>query len=109
MMDSLKKTIIRTLAMAPQIDMLTNNQVILTTAAGVIAGKIVEENSEKQGDMIYSKVLDAITEKYEADIEGNDGYMLLSDVTVINGNARTNLKNLIVFYDQIIGVTLGTI
>lgn len=108
MMDSLKKMIIRTLAMAPQTDMFANNQVILTTAAGVITGKIVEENSEKQGDMIFSTILDTIMEKYEADIEGNDGYMLLSDVTVINGNARTTLKNLIVFYDQIIGVTLGT-
>jgi len=109
MMDSLKKMIIRTLAVAPQTDMFANNQVILTTAAGVIAGKVVEENSEKQGDMIFSTMLDTIAEKYEADIEGNDGYMLLSNVTVINGNARTNLKNLIVFYDQIIGVTLGTI
>lgn len=109
MMDSLKKTIIRTLAMAPQIDMLTNNQVILTTAAGVIAGTMVEENSEKQGDVIFSTMLKTIKEKYEADIEGNDGYMLLSDVTVINGNTRTNFEHMIVFYDQIIGVTLGTI
>ena len=108
-MDSLKKMVIYTLAMAPQTDMFANNQVILTTPAGIIAGKIVEENSEKQSDMIFSTMLDTITEKYEADIEGNDGYMLLSDVTVINGNARTNFKNMIVFYDQIIGMTLGTI
>lgn len=54
-------------------------------------------------------MLDTIAEKYEADIEGNDGYMLLSDVTVINGNTRTNFEHMIVFYDQIIGVTLGTI
>lgn len=109
MMDSLKKMIIRTLAVAPQTDMFSNNQVILTTAAGVIAGKIVEENSEKQSDMVFTTMLDEISKNYKADIEGDDGYMLLSDVTVINGNARTNLKNLIVFYDQIIGVTLGTI
>ena len=85
MMNSLKKMVICTLAMAPQTDMFANNQVILTTAAGVIAGTMVEE------------------------IEGNDGYMLLSDVTVINGNTRTNFEHMIVFYDQIIGMTLGTI
>ena len=109
MMDSLKKMIIRTLAVAPQTDMFANNQVVLTTAAGVIAGKIVEENSEKQGDLIFSTMLETIKEKYEADIEGNDGYMLLSDVTVINGNTRTSFEHMIVFYDQIIGMTLGTI
>lgn len=59
--------------------------------------------------MVFTTMLDEISKNYKADIEGDDGYMLLSDVTVINGNTRTNFEHMIVFYDQIIGVTLGTI
>lgn len=108
-MESLKKRVIRTMAAAPQTDLLKDNQVILTTAAGLIAGKMTEEDSQAHGDIVLSVMLEKITESYENEIEGNDGYLLLSDVTVINGNVRTNLPNMIVFYDQIIGVTLGTI
>lgn len=107
-MDSFKKVTIRTVAMAPQTEIFAGNKLILVTAAGIITGTLTDKNSEKPGDIAVSAMLDMIAEVNENEPEGNDGSLLLSDVTVINGNVRYNLPNLIVFYDQIIGATLGS-
>lgn len=114
-MESVKKKIVRTLAAITQTLPKTGDmfgdyqfQIVLTTAAGIIIGTVVEEKSEDIFGEVLFGVLDAITEKNEANTEGNDGFMLLSDVTIINGETRTKLNNLIVFYDQIIGATFET-
>lgn len=111
-MRTLKKQIILGLAKAPDLDALKGNTLILVTPLGVISGSLCDENSVGK-DVAGEAFLLALTKKLaegfgKENIEGNDGYLLLSDVKVqTGGNVTYNLPHLVVFYDQIIGVTLG--
>ena len=111
-MRTLKKTIIRGLAVATGLEALRNNKLVLVTPIGVISGYLCDEDNLGQdatGEVLLSTITEKLTTDFgEDNIEGNDGYLLLSDVKVQTGaNMTYNLPNLIVFYDQIIGVTLG--
>ena len=111
-MQTLKKNIVRAMAIAPTMDVFAGNKVILVTAAGVISGVINQENPdqcENLGRAGLLTVLDNVVDSYgEENIDGNDGFVILSDVTMLTGtNNRVNLDTLIVFYDQIIAATIG--
>ena len=111
-MRTLKKQIILGLATAPNMEALKDNKLILVTPIGVISGRLCDENNAGKG-VAGETFLSALTEKLaegfgKENIEGNDGYLLLSDVKVqTGGNATYNLPHLVVFFDQIIGATLS--
>jgi flagellar hook-basal body complex protein FliE len=124
---SKKKYMVLNLALAVQHEELEKNKLILTTAIGVIVGtpeipkddgdaesKSIDESSSSQS--IAIKLIDVVSKNYkeatgveeEAKSE-SDGFILLKDVTIKSSSAQFNLPVLAVFYDQIIGVTIGNI
>lgn len=104
-MDDLKKKIVAAMACASGIR--EQDRIKLVTQAGVIDGKVVREFGENLSDngKINARILDKVV-----DASGDDSSMLdfvfLSDVTVLNGNTKFSIENLIVFTDEIIGVCL---
>ncbi len=110
-MDTLKKQVIRTLALATNSDALKTNSVILTTAAGIISGTLANRNDDDIKTKFYSQILNEVVESYGPEkIIGNDGCLHLTAATIITGsNNRVNVGDILVFYDQIIGVSIGTL
>lgn len=111
-MRTLKQYIIQGLATATNMEMLKNNKLILITPIGMISGHLCDEDNAGQdlsGKAVLSTITGQLVEKFgRENIDGNDGYLLLSDVKVqTGGNVTYNLPHLVVFYDQIIGATLG--
>lgn len=66
---------------------------------------------------LIAATCDKITCSYREDrnipegtmLDGNDGYIALKNVTINNGKNPFNIPFLCVFYDQIIGVSIGKI
>ena len=113
-MDSLKKFVIASFSNIPSFEGLEKNKLVLATPAGIIFGTPVydEESTEELPLTSFVNSL-ALTYRKEHDIsddtrlEENDGFLYLKDVTIQNGVQRTNLPYMCVFYDQIIGVSIG--
>lgn len=115
-MYTMKKDLIFNYSMLPSMDELKNNELILVTAGGVIKGKPISENPET----FSTNVLDKITHKMIIDyreaikipeatrLDGNDGCLLLENATLINGTTKIPFQYLVVFFDQIIAVTIGS-
>ncbi len=118
-MHSLKKEIICHFTSLPSIEGLERNQLIVYTAAGVFAGTPVLEapqNGSDIGTALFSLIencsADYRSENHIPDgqlLDGNDGAILLSDVTLISGQSRINIPTLAIFFDQIIGISIGTL
>lgn len=122
---SLKKSVILGMANATTVDMFKENSVILLTAAGMISGKLIEKSDLESFDQTDKSALSTFTvstitqkskEEFdkqsdsELNVTGNDGYIVLKDVHVTNLSGQTmSLGALTVFFDQIIGVTLGNV
>ena len=122
---SLKKSVILGMANATTVDMFKENSVILLTAAGMISGKLIEKSDLESFDQTDKSALSTftvstITQKIkeefdkqsdsELNVTGNDGYIILKDVHVTNVSGQTMFFSaLTVFFDQIIGVTLGSV
>lgn len=118
---SMKKNVITTFA---DVSAQVENNLILMTPMGIICGKIseaevptAEELNEirgyatiEEGAAITATILSAARNNYgETPVVGNDGYLALTDVTVKSPIGQTfKIGNLVVFYDQIIGITLGS-
>lgn len=111
-METLKKQIVRHFAAATNIKELRGNKVILVTALGLISGKLCDPKSieeEISGASVMAALCDTVVEDYGPEnIDSDDGFILLTDVTIrTGGNVNVNIGNLVVFYDQIIGVSFG--
>lgn len=122
---SLKKSVILGMANATTVDMFKENSVILLTAAGMISGKLIEKSDLESFDQTDKSALSTFTvstitqkskEEFdkqsdsELNVTGNDGYIILKDVHVTNVSGKTMFFSaLTVFFDQIIGVTLGSV
>lgn len=112
-MQSVKKSVILGSAAAVQ---GTDQKLILTTSAGLLSGRIIEDTSESNAENLtdtenlYLNVLDAAIGDYDRDsITGNDGYILLTDASLRDGRNVINLGQTIVFYDQVISVSIGNL
>lgn len=94
---------------------LQNKKIILLTAAGLIKGRIfIQENPSQEFDSPLWALTQAVSMSYEqycpdSPLPGNDGFLLLKDVTVEQAGTKTELDSMIVFYDQIIAVSTETI
>ena len=118
---SLKKSIIIAMSTVPEVEGLENNDVILITSAGNICGKLipVEEIENKTSyNAVFANLCNQVKEDYlkenpsaKSSLSGNDGYLILTDVKIksTSSNTTTQLPFLVVFYDQIIGVSVGSI
>lgn len=93
-----------------------NNQLILVTSLGLIAGTSININEDATSTLLLDltdQFANDYIEKNALDkdnpLNGNDGFISLTDVTIKTSHATFNLPFLNVFYDQIIGVTIGNI
>ena len=118
-MQTLKKhSIASTLVMAT-LDELKNNNIIVFTPAGIFSGKPITDDtdisdSNNIGYNIISKCLEEETTRFMKEnslesADGNDGYFFLKDVQLISNNIRTNIPYVVLYYDQVIGITIGKI
>lgn len=113
-MYTLKKDLIAKYAMLPRTDDLKNNKLVIVTAAGIIQGNLVSNETESS-----IEIMKAITNKFIDDyreesnipkgalLDGNDGCLLLEDVMLTCGSTVFPFQFLTVFFDQIIAVTIG--
>lgn len=117
-MDSLKKFIISNFSEMPSISGLENNRVMLITAAGIIYGTpAVAEDDLNDPVNLLTKSLDTFANIYHEHnnipdntlLDGNDGAIALKNVTICTENNKFNTPFLCVFFDQIIGVSLGNV
>ncbi len=121
---SLKKEIITRFALAPTLEQLKDNQLIIVTSFGIISGTLANEINDIDFDdrnqvsiAVLGKLTGNIISEYKKSnsidedqlLEGNDGCIPLVDVVVKTSTATFNLHFLNVFYDQIIGVTIGNV
>ncbi len=111
---SLKKEVITALSFAPKLESLRDNDVVFLTAFGVLTGRVPPEDTTN----LLLSLSDEITKRYKTKagigegerIPGNDGFIVLENVSIRTSSGATfNLKELILFYDQIIGMMLGRI
>lgn len=111
---SLKKTMIYNLC-----DIIVSgvsSPITFITASGIIMGDPVFEgyDTSNDGTNVMKKLTkttsDNYCKEYDVDlpIEGSDGYILLENVTIFS-HTKSHLSHLILFYDQIIGVTFGSV
>ncbi len=108
---SMKKMMICDLSMVPEVEALKDNEIILVTPAGVLIGNPVD--TENLG--IVATLAKTVADKHREDLKvdlntlspGNDGYLALRNVQLRTGAATYNFEELLVFFDQIIGMTFG--
>lgn len=111
-MATLKKDIIKLLATATTIDSLAKNQVVLLTSLGTIIGDLaIEGCSDETSSALIKALLQKAEELHpETELDGNDGYIHLTNAHLLHaGGGQSSLGNIVVFMDQVIGITLGTV
>ena len=120
---SLKKSLIIAMSCIPKVEGLEENNLILTTSAGIISGKVPSEqeiDDENSLCGVLYEIRNNTKEEYlknisstdsEPVIVGNDGYIILKDVKIrsTSSDTITHMNFMVVFFDQIIGVTIGNI
>lgn len=112
---SLKKHIIQEYGFVPSYENLQDYKLVLITANGTITGKPVLKDDEDETAFELSNITKNFVSDYketyslekDKQAPGNDGFIMIKDVKIVNLNHVTHLPFLIVFYDQIIGVSLG--
>jgi hypothetical protein len=102
-------------------DELKNKKLILLTTAGIISGKHkpdpkmdkklnLKELDKESASSLTTKFVAIISSDYKksysvkSPLPGDDGFILLEDVTIQTGDTVKCLTSLVVFFDQIIGI-----
>lgn len=115
---SLKKDLIRDFSIIPSIEGLEKNKLILITSFGIISGVVpVKEDDALTANTLLQKMSESSLIDYynrysipdNESIEGSDGFISLIDVTVKTSSATYVFPFLNVFFDQVIGVTVGDV
>lgn len=117
---SLKKEIIRFISATPEVEGFEKNKLILTTAFGLITGRFPdpeEMNDLTNPTTVIAKLASCTAQTYKTNLSlsetdslpGDDGYMYLVDVQVTSNTETFTLPFMIIFYDQIIGVSIANI
>lgn len=125
MSESLKKYLIRSIETSLTLDEFKSNKILLITSLGVIEGTPAfydEENefpnpdSPEFGKVVCYKLFEEIAKNYKKEystdenkaLDGNDGFLILENVKMKVDNTIYEYPSLCVFFDQIIGVTIGS-
>ena len=90
---------------------LHHNNLVLITSLGTIYGKIFKLDKSNAEKTVINQVNEAAEKRYFKDnkeISGNDEYICLEDVLLATPKGdKVKFSHLNVFYDQVIGVTVG--
>lgn len=118
-MDSFKKNLIFTFQALPNVEGLENNRLIIFTAAGTFLGTPVYKETEKDNESvkIMNSFVYGAAEDYRKEnnlpadqpLDGDDGCIILSDVTLITGGSQYSIPVATIFFDQVIGISWGDI
>lgn len=117
-MDSLKKYLVCNLSTLPELPKsdvdIGNASLVILTAAGRITGHLITDPCDDKGVRFANALVSNIIRNYREEhslsdesLDGNDGCITLCDVTVDNGSSVFHSNFLVVFFDQIIAVTVG--
>ncbi|MBC8589369.1 hypothetical protein [Paratissierella segnis] len=115
---TLKKEIIMNFALSTNLEELKDSSIVLLTAAGTIIGKVANIKTDENGELteVIPALINTVVKNFkekssiEGSLPGNDGYILLQNAKVLHNNgSTTNIAHLTVFFDHIIGVTIGSI
>lgn len=116
-MESMKKDLIRKIAhYTVNEDNIRNDNIILMTASGIVKGIPVKymDEMDDSNEKFFAKIVQDTTDMYnekrnseENPISENDGYIMLRDVIMDNGAGTYNIPIAVIFYDQILGISLG--
>ncbi|MGI6726627.1 MAG: hypothetical protein ACOX62_10680 [Christensenellales bacterium] len=106
---TMKKRLICDLSMITKIEKLKDNELILLTPAGVVTG--YPADTDNLG--IVAQLAQTVSYKHREKLEmpddmvlpGNDGYIALRNVQLRTGGTTYEFEELLVFFDQIIGIT----
>ena len=114
---TLKKTVIRTFA---DVSSQIRGNLLLGTPFGLISGRlsitslpmpevISGKATVEEAASVTAALLATAKSNYgDAPVNGNDGYLALVDVVIKSSSGTTfNIGSMVVFYDQIIGISLG--
>lgn len=116
---SLKKDLVLSFSCLPDIEGLEKNKLFLTTPLGLISGRFPTdeelENSENI-NAILVKMCSRVTSEYKSELSlseseslpGDEGYLYLIDVEIKSPNQTYSIPFMVVFYDQIIGISIGS-
>ena len=115
-MQSLKKELITRFCALSTVEGLESNRVVLLTPAGMIIGDLITENEETETNSLLSNFSYDIAHGYREEnnlpdnpLDGSDGFLCLKNVSIKSGTATFNIPYMNVFFDQIVGVSLGNI
>lgn len=111
-MQSIKKYLIANASSLASLGYQEGATLNLITASGIISGLPLTN----EDDFFFGYVREVV-KNYKDDNnlptdyipEGNDGFILLKDATVRSGDLTFTTGSIAVFFDQIIGVTVGEI
>ncbi len=98
-----------------KVELNDNEQFIVVTSAGVASGKPLL-NGENALLPNYAQFLVDTVHEYRSNngisedepLCGDDGFIVLTDVTLNASNLITHMPYLIVFTDQIVGISIGS-
>lgn len=113
-----KKEFIEFLSNVPSTEEMTNNKIILSTAIGLITGRLStddEYNDPKNVKTIIEKLSYRFADDYKEKLSlsatdklpAGEGWLYLVDVEIKSANYTHSMPFMIVFLDQIIGISLG--
>ena len=118
-MGSFKKELIHTFQALPKVEGLERNKLIVITATGMFIGNPIFKDNEEDTEAIkiMFSFINGVAEDYRKEhnipadqpLDGNDGCIALSDVSLITGGSRYNIPTVAIFFDQIIGISWGDI
>lgn len=113
-MENLKKYIITEFAGMAFNSSTKSNRLILVTSTGIIIGDPAFDEETDSAISSLVNVSKDIANEYreennlpDSPLDGNDGFICLKNVTIKSPNTTTNIPFLNVFFDQIIGISLG--
>lgn len=114
---SLKKTLISSYCAMPTTEALANNSIIVVTPCGIITGNPLLDNESDNTIKLMEDLNIRFAKNYREDfnipinmpLSGNDGFFTLKDASLISGSVTTSLGFINIFYDQVIGISLGNL
>lgn len=117
-MSSIKNEIIRAFTTASNEKELEETKVILYTSAGIIYGKMVmdgvnlhQTNHQRNVSSFYTGLLNAVHGKTgDGQLNDCEAYIYLTNATIKPSTGiPIPVGNIVVFCDQIVGISIGTI
>ena len=113
-MTTLKKDLIKQFSAMTTFETMKDSRLVLITSAGMIIGTAVPAEEADPAVSSMSRVTTELVRGYykenrlpmDAQLDGDDGFFTLKNVTIESANTTANVPFMVVFFDQVIGVTI---